>query len=107
MPSSDPRQRFEDILFNIARIEEHIARIAERCLERISEAAKKLGPAAETLCPDTPWRNIRGLGNVLRHEYDLVESVRLWYVVQDDLPPLKAAVESACQRLPNDPNHSD
>jgi len=68
---------------------------------------KKLGPAAETLCPDTPWRNIRGLGNVLRHEYDLVESVRLWYVVQDDLPPLKAAVESACQRLPNDPNHSD
>lgn len=77
VPSSDPAQRFQDILINISRIEEHTAGIAdatafeenhlvydavERCLERISEAAKKLGPAGETLCPDIPWRTIRGLG---------------------------------------------
>ena len=91
MPSSDPVQRFQDITTNIARIEEHTAGITdetafeenhlvydavERCLERISEAAKKLGPVSETLCPDIPWRNICGLGNVLRHEYDRVESIR-------------------------------
>jgi uncharacterized protein with HEPN domain len=44
----------------------------ERCLERIGEAAKKLGSDAEELCPEIPWPNIRGLGNVLRHEYDMV-----------------------------------
>ena len=114
MPSSDPVQRFEDILVNIARIEQHTADIAdemafeeshlvydavERCLERISEAAKKLGPVAETLCPDIPWPRVRGLGNVLRHEYDHVESIRLWYVVQDDVPPLKAAVQAALRKL--------
>ena len=54
MPSSDPVRRFEDILANIRRIEEHTSGVidlsafaqdalvydaVERCLERISEAA--------------------------------------------------------------------
>jgi uncharacterized protein with HEPN domain len=114
VPSSDPAQRFEDILANIARIETHTAGIddetsfeenrtaydaVERCLERISETAKKFGSVAETLCPDIPWRKICGLGNVLRHEYDRVESIRIWYVVQDDLPPLKSAVQAALRKL--------
>lgn len=71
----------------------------ERCLERISEAAKKLGPEAESLCPEISWSKIRGLGNLLRHEYDHVESLRIWYAVQDDLPVLKAAATAALRKL--------
>jgi uncharacterized protein with HEPN domain len=71
----------------------------ERCLERISEAAKKLGLDAERLCPEIPWSNIRGLGSVLGHEYERVEVFRVWYIVQDNLPPLKTAVEAALQKL--------
>jgi uncharacterized protein with HEPN domain len=114
VPSSDPLQRVQDILDNLARIEEYMAGMddstafeesdlvhdaVERCLERISEAAKKLGPAAETLCPGIRWPRIRGLGNVLRHEYDRVEGLRIWYLVQDHLPPLKIAVEAALKQL--------
>ena len=68
MPSRDPAQRFEDILENIILIEEftrgmdlaaftHDAKTssaAERCMERISEAAKKLGDLGEELCPEVP-----------------------------------------------------
>lgn len=71
----------------------------ERYLERISEAAMKLGPVAETLCPEISWPKIRGLGNVLRHEYDRVEGIRIWYVVQDDLPQLKTAVSDTLRKL--------
>ena len=71
----------------------------ERCLERISEAAKKLGTDAEHLCPGIPWPQIRALGNVFRHEYDTIEPARVWYVVQDDLPPLKTAVEEILRKL--------
>jgi uncharacterized protein with HEPN domain len=42
----------------------------ERCLERISEAAAKLGDLAPALMPDQPWQEIRALGNRLRHEYE-------------------------------------
>ena len=87
MPSSDPIQRFQDILDNIGRIEDHTAGMdamafvedhktydaVERCLERISEASKKLGSVAEDLCPGIPWPRLRGLGNFLRHEYDRIE----------------------------------
>jgi uncharacterized protein with HEPN domain len=71
----------------------------ERCLERISEAARKLGIQAEQLCPGIAWPEIRALGNFLRHEYDRIERDRLWLVVERDLPPLIQSVQSALDRL--------
>jgi len=67
----------------------------ECCLERISEAAKKLAADAELLCPEIPWVKVRALGNLLRHEYDNVDAVRIWLMIEDDLPPLKLAVQRA------------
>ncbi len=95
MPSSDPVQRLPDIQESIGRITTYTAGMdcaafledtktydaVERCLERISEAARKLGGLAETLCPGIAWAEIRGLGNSLRHEYDRIESERIWLVV--------------------------
>jgi uncharacterized protein with HEPN domain len=71
----------------------------QRCLERISEAANKLGDVASTLVPGQPWQEIRALGNRLRHEYDLIREDRLWDIVQIDLPPLRSACEDALRRL--------
>jgi len=41
-----------------------------------AKAAVKLGDLAPELCPEIDWRNIRGLGNRLRHECDNVDMVR-------------------------------
>ena len=65
----------------------------------ISEAAIRLKDDAEVLCPGVAWREIRGIGNWLRHQYDDVEVETVWNSIQDDLPPLKAAVEKALQLL--------
>jgi uncharacterized protein with HEPN domain len=65
----------------------------------ISEAAAKLGTLATALCPTVPWRDIRGLGNRLRHEYSTVDVVRLWTTIERDLVPLKAAAQAALQEL--------
>ncbi len=71
----------------------------ERCLERISEAAAKLGDSALSLVPDQPWHKIRALGNRLRHEYDDIPAYRLWDIVQTDLPALRAACHEAVSHL--------
>jgi uncharacterized protein with HEPN domain len=71
----------------------------ERCLERISEAARKLGGAAEELCPAIPWPHLRATGDFPRHEYDRIAIVRVWLTIEDDLAPLKAAVEAALKQL--------
>ncbi len=113
MPSSDPAQRFGDIIENIERIERFTAGMesdrfaateqtviaVKYCLLVISEAAVKLGDLAADLCPSVPWREIRGLGNRLRHDYGNVDVARLWRLVEFDLPPLKAACSVALMRL--------
>ena len=70
----------------------------ERHLQKISEAAVRLGDYAEVLCTGLPWRNIRGRGNFLRHEYDRVDLDTVWHTVTDHLPTLKASVTSALQK---------
>jgi uncharacterized protein with HEPN domain len=113
VPSSDPAQRFQDIFDNIARIERFTAGLnldtfgeneqtlfaVKHAFLIISEAAAKLGGLASDLCPTVPWADIRGLGNRLRHEYHAIDDIRLWRMVTHDLPPLKASVEKALQRL--------
>ena len=113
MPSSDAVQRFSDIVVNIERIErfttglelqdfarnEQVVLAVKYALLIISEAAIKLGDVAVELCPGVPWREIRGLGNRLRHDYQNIDDVRIWLVLERDLPPLKAACEAALQAL--------
>ncbi len=55
----------------------------ERCLQRISEAAVRLGEEeAERLVPVQPWQDIRGIGNHLRHGYDALDSGMIWEAVE-------------------------
>lgn len=117
MPSDKPILRLEDIIENIDRIErytrDHTSETfgrdqqcqdaVERCLLRISEAARKLQGIVDLLAPDQPWPDIRAFGNVLRHEYDDVAPAIIWHIVTNDIPPLKQAVHSAIQKLRAEP----
>ena len=104
MPSDVPRERLGDIITNIDRVRAHLHSVdpgtdlddktryaVERCLERISEAAKKLGSFVEERQPQVSWRGIRGLGSVLRHEYDAVDDLTITRIVEEELGPLRAS----------------
>lgn len=65
-----------------------------RCLEIISEAARRLSPTVRDRNPELPWRKIMGLGNVYRHDYDNVTEELVWRTVQDSLEPLLTAIEA-------------
>jgi uncharacterized protein with HEPN domain len=109
MPFEDARSHLADILDSIVLIErfvdgmdlaaykqdEKTQSAVERKMLIISEAAIRLKDSADSLCPGVPWREIRGIGNWLRHQYDRVEVETVWNTIQDDLPPLKAAVQLA------------
>ena len=110
MPSRhDPAASLADILENLQRIEGYVTGLdreafggdtlrrdaVERCLERICEAAFRLGEKAAELASSQPWGDIRGMGNRLRHAYDRIDLDVLWNTVRDRLPSLKADVELA------------
>lgn len=98
-------QRLQDIIDNIERIERHTCGMdfaafsrntmavdaVERCLMRITEAAIKIGPERMAeISPRTPVEAVRGLGNLLRHDYDGVDLGTIWRTVKESLPELKA-----------------
>lgn len=74
-----------------------------RCLEIVSEAARRLPASVRNRHPELPWRAIMGAGNVYRHDYDNVAEDIVWRTVQQSLAPLLAAVESEISRLPGGP----
>jgi uncharacterized protein with HEPN domain len=108
VPSSDPEQRLRDIVENILRIRSYVAGISagqfasdrktqdavERCLERICEAARKLGDALDAKYPEAEFPKLRQLGSVLRHDYDYVDTDMLWRSVTERLDPLERACRS-------------
>ena len=113
MPFSGDSLSLTDILDAIVAIEQFTSNMdfdafrqdpktiaaVERKLQVISEAAVRLGEQAEALCPGLPWRDVRGIGNWLRHQYDRVDIETIWNTLTTDLPPLKVAVHEAVIRL--------
>jgi uncharacterized protein with HEPN domain len=114
MPSKyDPADCLADIVENAERIESCIEGLdqtdfelnglvrdaAERCPERICEAAHRLGSEAEELIPGQPWRQIRGMGNQLRHAYNRVTIDIVWDTARYRLPSLESKAREVLVRL--------
>lgn len=70
-----------------------------RCLEIISEAARRLPDELKTRHPAISWRQMAGAGNVYRHDYEDVAAQFVWETVQRALPPLRAVVLEEINRL--------
>jgi len=64
-----------------------------RNLEIIGEAANHIPDAIQEKNRDIPWLQMKGMRNVLIHEYFGVDTDVLWRTVNEDLPPLKAQIQ--------------
>ena len=43
---------------------------AERCVEIISEASRRIPARWKQEHPEVPWKQIAGIGNIMRHDYE-------------------------------------
>lgn len=94
--AADPRVWLHDILNAIAGAREAIAdadfatyqrrrpmkRAVEREIEIISEASRRISRKLKAAEATIPWHEIAGIGNVLRHDYEIVSDPVVWNVVQ-------------------------
>ena len=112
----DHRLYLDDILAAIGRIQSYVEgmdypRFAAdqrtmdaviRNLEIIGEAARSLPAEIKDAIPETDWRKIVGLRNLLLHEYFAVSTRVVWDIVQSKLDPLRAACRKALTGGPGD-----
>lgn len=73
-----------------------------RCFEVIGEAIKRLDPALLAQYPTLAWRDYTGFRDILIHRYDSILLPQVWNTVEEDLEPLRAAVDMLLKNLPNE-----
>jgi uncharacterized protein with HEPN domain len=102
MPPRSWRVRIEDILDAIDNIEHYVAGLdfdafdadrktvdaVERNLEIIGEATANLPDEVLARWPEVPWRYMKGVRNLLAHEYFGVDVGIIWQTIQEDLPAI-------------------
>jgi uncharacterized protein with HEPN domain len=58
-------------------------------LEIIGEAVTRLSLSLTDSFPEIEWKKIKGLRNILVHEYFGIDALLIWQIVQHDLPVFK------------------
>ncbi len=106
MKRSD-RERLDDIAEAIKTIRRHADSPADDNLRRdallynlliLGEAVKALSEEAKARRPETPWRQIAGLRDLLAHEYYRIDMAEIDKIIKNDLPPLEAAITALRSR---------
>jgi uncharacterized protein with HEPN domain len=100
------RETLDELLDEIERVQSFInaisfdaysadwkaRRATERAVSIISEASRRIPEELYEIAPEVPWRKIRGIGNVLRHDYDDVVDEVIYGIATVDMHILKAAL---------------
>ena len=102
------RQRLEDILEAIERIEKYasggratfdrdelVQTWVLHHLQIIGEAVRGLSDGIRSAHPDIPWAQIAAMRNILVHDYFGIDLEEVWTAVVKDLPQLKAKIAAA------------
>lgn len=63
----------------------------------IGEAARQIPPEIETEYKDIPWQKMRGLRNIVVHEYFGIDNNIVWETITNDLPPLSPMLNAILQ----------
>jgi uncharacterized protein with HEPN domain len=101
--TKDPRVYLAHITECIDRIQEYttqgreaffVSRLTQdavvRNLEIIGEAARRVPESYRQAHPHIPWREMAGLRDVLIHDYEGVDISRVWLVIENELPLVRA-----------------
>ena len=108
----DDRERLLDILEAINLIEKYSVQGEEafrndeliqnwmtRHIQVIGEASRGLSGEFRASTPEIPWSDIIGMRHVLVHHYFRIDRNRVWQVVSNDVPRLKAMILSLLEEM--------
>ncbi|MBC7293693.1 MAG: DUF86 domain-containing protein [Thermoleophilia bacterium] len=67
--------------------------VIAKALENIGEAGRKISDETRAAHPEIPWSQIIALRHRIAHDYFHLDLVRMWEIVQHDLPALIEKLE--------------
>jgi len=88
--------------FEAFRCDARTMRAVERELEIIGEAARRISREFREAAPQIPWRELVGLRNIISHEYDRLDSQRIFAISTRFLVELTVLLEQLAPAPPKD-----
>jgi len=70
-----------------------------RNFEIIGEAAKRLPDDVRQQISDVPWRQVAGFRDVLIHQYDGVDPLQVWQVIENDFMGIRKSIQNHLDSL--------
>lgn len=64
-----------------------------KALENIGEAARKVSDETKAAHTEIPWEQIVALRHRIAHDYFSLDLIRIWQIVQEDIPVLIRMIE--------------
>lgn len=64
-----------------------------RRIEIIGEASGRISSESKNKYDQLPWNEMKGMRNLLIHEYDEIDLKDVWNTVENDLPNLISIIE--------------
>lgn len=64
------------------------------CLLQIGELTSHLSDDFKNCCPEVPWNKIKGLRNVVAHDYGSLNIEKLWNTLKKSVPDLYSNCKS-------------
>ena len=74
-----------------------------RNFEIIGEACKSIPLALQRSHPEIPWKEMKGMRDILIHEYFGIDIKILWHASKKNLPTLKKQLKSLLRTLSASP----
>lgn len=68
-------------------------------LLRLGEGSKFVPQAVQDAHPEFPWAELRGVRNLLAHDYFGLDVELLWHTLTLELPPLKVKLQAVLERM--------
>lgn len=79
--------------FESFRKDRRARQLVERNLEIASEASRRISDEFKRSEPGVPWKDLAGIGNILRHRYHEIRVEAIWKTCTEDLESLKNAAK--------------
>jgi uncharacterized protein with HEPN domain len=75
-----------------------------RNLQTLTESSQRLSLSLKNQHPEIDWQGMAGFRNVLVHDYLGVDVLRVWKIVNGDLPHLKRLMQPLLKGLAKQPS---
>ena len=85
----------KDVFFQDVKTQDAVL----RNLHTLSESTQRLSKTLKEAHPEIDWRGLSGFRNVLVHDYLGINLVRVWELVERDIPALKRGMEAILNDL--------